>query len=91
MTAHADWESGVRELHAEAGGGLRVIPVTAADAIVLIVAAALGDVEALGYLRALDTFPPPDRGSGGRRAVVPDPRSPARRQNAAVRAGDPER
>jgi hypothetical protein len=56
MTARSDWESGIRELHAEAGGVLRLLLVTAADALALIAASAAADSEALAYLRALESF-----------------------------------
>lgn len=50
------WERDIRALHAEAGGVMRLMLVTTADALRLIGAAALGDAAALSYLRALDRF-----------------------------------
>ena len=50
------WERDIRALHAEPGGVMRLILVTAADAFRLIGAAALSDAAALSYLQALDRF-----------------------------------
>jgi hypothetical protein len=55
-SAPHNWEAGIRALHAEAGGVLSLMLVTAADAVALIAAAEAGDGRALAYLRVLNTF-----------------------------------
>jgi hypothetical protein len=55
-SAPPDLEAGVRRLHAEAAGVLRLVMFSASEAAVLTAAALAGDARAAGYLKALDAF-----------------------------------